>query len=81
MLWCAVCKQYESRIEGLKNFSRAWIDGSTNHKTSNIVDTLQAISTREQWRTYMKKEHEAQSYQWLLMPSLFIAFSQLKIQP
>ena len=22
-LWCSVCKQYESRIEGLKNFSRA----------------------------------------------------------
>jgi len=22
----------------MKNFSRAWIEGSTNHKTSNIVD-------------------------------------------
>ena len=37
-LWCAVCKQYESRLESLKNFSRAWIDGSTNQKTSNIID-------------------------------------------
>jgi len=33
-----MCKKYESRIDSLKNFSRAWIDGSTNHKTSNIVD-------------------------------------------
>ena len=38
MLWCVVCRQYEMRINGLKNFSRAWIDGSSNHKTSNITD-------------------------------------------
>ena len=37
-LWCVVCRQYESRVCGLKNFSRAWIDGSSNHKTSNITD-------------------------------------------
>ena len=29
---------YESRICGLKNISRAWVDGSCNHKTSNITD-------------------------------------------
>ena len=37
-LWCIVCRQYETRICGLKNVSRAWIDGSSNHKTSNITD-------------------------------------------
>ena len=37
-LWCAVCGQYETRICGLKNFSRARISGSSNHKTSNITD-------------------------------------------
>ena len=37
-LWCSVCRQYEKRICGHKNFSRAWIDGSSNHKTSNIAD-------------------------------------------
>ena len=37
-LWYSVCKQYESRIDSLKNFSRAWIEGFTNHKISNIVD-------------------------------------------
>ena len=38
VLWCDVCRKYEDRIRGQKNFSRAWIDGSTNHKTSNISD-------------------------------------------
>jgi len=33
MLWCVVCWLYKTR-----NFSRAWIDGSSNHKTSNITD-------------------------------------------
>lgn len=37
-LWCETCRKYEKRIDSLKNFSRAWIDGSTNHKTSNIMD-------------------------------------------
>ena len=37
-LWCVVCKQYKSRICGIRSFSRAWIEGSANHKTSNITD-------------------------------------------
>ena len=37
-LWCEVCRRYEGRICGKKNFSKAWIDGSTNHRTSNITD-------------------------------------------
>ena len=37
-LWCVVCRKYETRMCGFKNFSRAWIDGSSNHKTSNITD-------------------------------------------
>ena len=37
-LWCVVCRQYENKICGIKNFSKAWIEGSSNHKTSNITD-------------------------------------------
>ena len=37
-LWCKVCRRYEGRICGKKNFSKAWIDGSTNHRTSIITD-------------------------------------------
>ena len=37
-LWCDVCRQYEAKITGMRNFSLAWITGSTNHKTSNILD-------------------------------------------
>lgn len=38
LLWCDACRKHERSITGMKNFSRAWIEGSTNHKTSNIVD-------------------------------------------
>ena len=37
-LWCVVCRQYETRICGPKNFSRAWTISSSDHKTSNITD-------------------------------------------
>ena len=37
-LWCHSCRKYERHITGMKNFSRAWIEGSTNQKTSNVVD-------------------------------------------
>ena len=37
-LWCVVCWEYETRIRGSKTFSWAWIKGSSNHKTSNIID-------------------------------------------
>ena len=37
-LWCVVHRQYETRLCRLKNFSKAWIDGSSNHKMSNITD-------------------------------------------
>ena len=37
-LWCHACRKYESSITGMKNFSSTWIKGSTNQKTSNVVD-------------------------------------------
>ena len=37
-MWCETCRKYEDGITGIKNFSRAWIVGSSNQKTSNIVD-------------------------------------------
>lgn len=37
-LFCRVCRQYESKIESMRNYSAAWVRGSLNHKTSNILD-------------------------------------------
>ena len=48
-LWCHACRKYESYIMGMKNFSSAWIKGSTNQKTSNLVDH----ATSEQHTTAM----------------------------
>lgn len=33
-----VCWKYERKISGLKIFSKAWIDGSENQRTSNVID-------------------------------------------
>ena len=37
-LWCEACRKHEAAITGMKNFSKAWIAGSSNHKTSNVID-------------------------------------------
>ncbi len=37
-LWCCICRKYEKHITGLKNFSKAWIDGTDNQRTSSVVD-------------------------------------------
>ena len=37
-LYCKVCRQFEDRIRGMRNFSSAWVTGTTNHRTSNVLD-------------------------------------------
>ena len=37
-LSCTVCKKYESKICSLKNSTNAWITGSTNLKSTNVLD-------------------------------------------
>ena len=48
-LWCQACRTHERSITGMKNFSRAWIIGTTNQKTSNVIDH----ATSEQHRSAM----------------------------
>lgn len=36
-LWCQTCRKFENKIRGTKNFSIAWILGSTNQKLSNVL--------------------------------------------
>ena len=38
LVWRAACKKYEDKIRGVKNFSSAWIVGSSNQKVSNVLD-------------------------------------------
>lgn len=38
LLWCSVCRDHKSRICGMTNFSEAWITGSENHRSSNLID-------------------------------------------
>ena len=53
VLWCDACRKHERSITGMKNFSRSWLEGSSNHKTSNIVDH----SNSDQHRAAMIRVH------------------------
>ena len=37
-LYCAICRKYKTNVQSLKNFRRDWIVGSTNQRTSNLID-------------------------------------------
>ena len=37
-LYCAICRKYEANLRSLKNFRRDWIAGSTNQRTSNLIN-------------------------------------------
>ncbi len=53
MLWCEACRKHEDGITGMKNFSKAWITGSSNQKTSNIVDhAIPMSNTVRLWYEY-----------------------------
>ena len=60
-LWCAVCGQYETRICGLKNVSRAWISGSSNHKTSNITDDANSEPHKAAMMCYRKDQAKSRN--------------------
>ena len=38
VLWCSACREYDSKICSMKNYSRAWVTGSENQRTSNVLD-------------------------------------------
>lgn len=59
MLWCVVSCKYEMKLSRHKNFSRAWIDGSTNHTSSNITD--HATSKQPTCRSAMMYCHKDQA--------------------
>ena len=56
-LWCSVCREYKSRICGMKNFSEAWITGSENQRSSNLLDHANS----EQHKSAMSPHRTAQA--------------------
>ena len=53
-LWCELCRRYESSIAGSKNFQHAWLVGSVNQRTSNVIDhamSQQRSIAVNKWRT------------------------------
>lgn len=55
-LWCEVCTKYESSIWSLKNFSRAWLTGSLNQRTSNIVSHAESEQHKIAMRTWRAEQ-------------------------
>ena len=38
LLWCSACRDYQDKICSMKNYSSAWITGTENQRTSNVLD-------------------------------------------
>ena len=58
ILWCDACRKHEKRLTGLRNFSRVWIAGSNNHKTSNIIDHANSEQHRSAMIQVAKASHQ-----------------------
>ncbi len=60
-IWCYVCRKYEGSIAGLKNFSRNWIEGSMNHRVSNVLVDHASSSQHKAAMVRFNKEVGARS--------------------
>ena len=38
LLWCLACRDYQDKICSMKNYLSAWITGTENQRTSNVLD-------------------------------------------
>ncbi len=43
VLWCSVCREYQDKVYGSRNMSEAWITGSENQRTSNLLDHAKSV--------------------------------------
>ena len=59
LLWCSACREYmyRSKICSMKNYSQASVTGSTNHRTSNVLDHVGS----DQHKSAMSHLHTAKA--------------------
>lgn len=60
-LKCNACIQFESVIRNRPKFSRAFIDGSTNFRLTNVVDHAKSYMHKIALSLYNKKEGQSES--------------------
>ena len=63
--WCEVCQSYERNLQPKYFFSRMLIDGSGNHRTSNIIN--HATSSQHKALMECLKFNQAKKSQQLLV--------------
>jgi len=56
-LYCSACREFQSKICSMKNYSSVWINGSDNQQTSNLLDH----TTSEQHKRAMAELRTAQA--------------------
>ena len=66
-LWCDVCRIYQAKIRYKRNFSAVWVTGSTNHKSSNVVDHGKSMDDSEKEKL---RENSKFATSWLEKVSL-----------
>lgn len=60
LLWCKICRRFEDKISGIMHFSKVWLDGSTNQKTSNIMDHAASDQHKMAWSH--QQQHPARDW-------------------
>ena len=56
-LYCSACREYQTKICSMKNYSAVWVNGSDNQYTSNLLDH----ATSGQHKKAMAELHTAQA--------------------
>lgn len=69
-LWCEMCWKHEAWICGQKNLSKAWIKGTTNLRTSNVLDHANSSQHKAAMTHYKRDQAKAHnepvaSYAWI----------------
>ena len=57
LLWCSVCRNYQEKICSIKNYSSAWVTGTDNQRTSNVLEHV----VYNQHKAAMSHLHTAQA--------------------
>ncbi len=56
LLWCSACREYQNKIRSMKNYLSAWVTGTENQRTSNVLDHVAC----DQHKAAMSHLHAAQ---------------------
>ena len=77
---CSMCKEYDDRLQGLKNYSRAWVEGSKSATSDSVKKHVNTDMHKHAVDIAMKKHHGSERYTENVMKSTPIGKSITKME-